>query len=51
MKTEFFIKPLEKTKTIPKRFKLEIKKGKLSTKVTLEEWQMRELIGKLDNAI
>jgi len=47
----FNIKKLEKTQNLPRRFKLTISKNNKTNNYTLEEWQVRSLIGILDNSI
>ena len=46
------IKHFKKTQNKPERFKIEfLNKEKVDYSIILEEWQVRDLIGKLDNAI
>lgn len=45
------IKEYSKTKTLPRRFKVSLKKGKKEASFLLKTEEMRVLIGKLDNVI
>ena len=47
----FNIKKLDKTQNLPRRFKLIISKKNKTNNYTLEEWEVRSLIEKLDNSI